>query len=321
MKQVVFTVNEKKSYIKSLGWPDVKSTVTLPLIVPLTPGGTIALTIDDTKYVAQGGGSGLQFITNQFKKSSSYNITGNFQTISVKLSNLDLNFDPKTGKILNGGGYTFVMGEPQAGWAGALALWYLGPSALLDANSPSFDIANGLGCGGGLVLEMGSGNPTDFIIHIEATVGKEDADGDGKFERFCPSGVWKMKLNLEYDRPKIRIIVPNHDPMNRWRSGFDIIHAIRFPDFLKLVKNFPHTLKETPRIDRIELVGAPDLWLMLFDSNGMVYGGSLSDERTKVIKMPPVDLENLLIGIMPNLGVSLDRTNLHGSSRPRTSGK
>jgi len=308
MKQAVFTVYENKSYIKSYGWPDVKQNVNLPLIVPLTPGGTIKLMIDEKKHIAQGEGSGIQFITNQFKKSSSYNITGNLQTISVKLSNLDLAFDPKTGQIKNGGGYTYVMGEPQGGGAGALALWYLGPSSLIDGNSPSFDIANGLGCGGGLVLEMGCGNPTNFIIHIEATVGKEDADGDGKFELFCPSGVWKTKLNLEYDPPKIRIIVPNHDPMSRWRSVIDIMHAIRFPDFLNLVKNWPRTLKETPRIDRIELVGAPDLWLMLFDSNGMVYGGSLSDERTKVIKMPSVDLENLLIGIMPNLGVSVDRT-------------
>ena len=307
MKQVIFTVSEKQSYIKSLGWPGVKPNVKLPLIVPLVQGGTISFTIDEKTHVAQGEGKGLKFITDRFAKSSSYNITGNLQTISVKLSDLDLDFDPKTGHISNGGGFTFVMGEPQVGGAGALALWYLGPSSLLDGNSPSFDIADGLGCGGGLVLEMGCGNPTDFIIHIEATVGKEDANGDGKFELLCPSGVWKRKLNLEYDPPKIRIIVPNHDPMNRWRSGIDVIHAIRFPDLLKLVRKLPRTRREiAKKIDRIELVGAPDLWLLLSDSNGTVYGGSLSNERTKVIKMPTVDFENLLIGIMPNIGVSVE---------------
>lgn len=308
MKQVVFAVDEKKSYIKSLGWPDVKPTVNLPLIVPLAPGGTISLKIGERRHIAHGQGSGLQFITDRFENSSSYNITGNLQTISLKLSSLDLDFDPTTGKIVNGGGFTYVMGEPQVGGGGALALWYLGPSWLSDGNSPGFDIADGLGCGGGLVLEMGSGNPTDFIIHIEATVAKEDADGDGKFEVVCYTGLWEG-LFLEYDPPKIRIIVPNHDPRSRWRFGMDVIQAIRFPDFLRLVRNWPGTGQETPRIDGIELVDAPDLWLMLFDLNGRVLGGTLSDERTKGIEMPAVDLETLLIGIVPNLGVGVNRTH------------
>lgn len=305
MKQVEFAVYEKKSYIKSLGWPDVKPNVKLPLIVALNSGGTISLTIDEKKHVATGQGSNLKFTTDRFK-SPGYNITGNLQTISVKLSNLDLNFDPKTGVILSGGGYTYVMGEPLTGGSGALALWYLGPSSLLDANSQGFNITNGLGCGGGLVLEMGCGNPTDFIIHIEATVGKEDADGDGIFEQTCPSGLWK-KLYIEYDPPKIRIHPPNHDPRNRWRYGLDSVQAIRFTDFLKLIRSQSRTRKEISRIDHIELVDAPDLWLLLFDSNGKLYGGSLSSGRTKVIEMPSIDQKNLLIGIVPNLGVGMSR--------------
>jgi hypothetical protein len=187
MKNIVFTVNEKKSYIKSLGWPDVKPNVKLPLIVPLSPGGTIKLTIDENKHIAWGAGSDLRFITDQFEKNPALSITGNLQPFSVRLQYLDLDFDPKTGQILEGEGYTYVMGEHEGGGAGALALTHLGPSSLLDGNSPSFDIADGLGCRGGLTLEMGSGNPTDFIIHIEAMVAMEDADGDGKFERVCPS--------------------------------------------------------------------------------------------------------------------------------------
>ena len=305
MRQVIFTVLEKQSYIKSLGWPDVKPNVKLPLIVPLVSGGTIRLTIDEKKHIAHGEGSGLRFITDRFAKSSSYNLSGKSQTISVMLSNLDLAFDPKTGHISSGGGFTFVMGEPLMGGGGALGLWYLGPSLLLDGNSPSFDLANGLGCGGGLTLEMGCGNPTNFIIHIEAMVEMEDADGDGTFELACPSGFWK-KLILEYDPPKIRVIVPDHEFRRHWRPGLNVVQAIRFPELLKLVRDRPRTRKETVNLDRIELAGAPDFWLMIFDSSGTVYGGSLSDTRTKVVKMPSVDLDDLLVGIVPRLGVGVN---------------
>ena len=180
MQQVIFVVDEKKSYIKSLGWPSVKAKQNLPLTVPLSPGGTIELSIDEKKYVAQGKGNNLRFFTDQFEKSSTYNITGKPQMFSVKLSDLDLSFDPQDGKILTGGGYTFVQGEPGFGYGGSIALWYLGPSSLHDGNSMVFDISNGLGCGGGLVLELGCGNSTNFIIPIKATVGREDADAEGK---------------------------------------------------------------------------------------------------------------------------------------------
>jgi hypothetical protein len=302
-----FAVDEKRSYVKSLGWPNVKPTVTLPLIVPLKSGGKIDLIIDEKKMTAYGGGSSLQFVTDQFLQSTKYNITGNLQTFSVRLRDLDLSFDAKTGKILNGGGYTYVIGEPTKGGEGSLALWYLGPSSLLDGNNPGFNITNGLGCGGGLILEMGCGNPPEFIFHIEAVVAKEDADGDGKFETICPSGVWKRKLNLLYDPPKIKIVVPTHDLVSHWLYAIDVMHTIRFPDFLKKVENWPGSIKEPPRIESIELVGAPDLWCMLFDSNGMVYSGNLSDAGTKVIRMPSVEFENLRIGIMPNPGMSMDR--------------
>ena len=306
MKQVVFAVNEKLSYVKSLGWPTVKPNVKLPLIVPLIPGGTISLTIDEKNCKAFGEGSGLRLSTDRFAKSSNYNITGNLQTFKVWMSNLELVFDPKTGHMSSVGCYTYVMGEPLVGGAGALATWYHGPSSLLDGNSPSFDIADGLGCGGGLILEVGSGNPTDFIIHIEATVEVEDADGDGKFEVICPTGVWKNFV-LEYDPPKFRIIVPDRDPRFRRPSSIDVIQAIRFPDLLKLVKNRPPVRGETARIDRIELVGAPNLLLIFFDSNGNICGGSISQKATRVIELPSVDLENLLIGIVPSHGVGVVR--------------
>jgi hypothetical protein len=308
MKQLIFVVDENKSHIQSLGWPSVKDKKNLPLIVPLSPGGTINLSIDEKKYVAKGKGSDLKFFTDRFEKSSTYNITGKPQTFSVKLSDLDLSFDPKNGDILSGGGFTFVQGEPSIGFGGSLALWYLGPSSLLDGNSPSFDISNGLGCGGGLILEMGCGNPTNFIIHIEATVGKEDADGDGKYELICPSNIWR-DLKLEYDPPKIRIIVPEYDPASRWHSGLtNVVHAIRFPEFLELVRNQRRTREEPPMPEFIEFVGAPDLWLVLFDSSGRVNGGSLSDELNKVVQMPSDDVQNMHIGIVPNLGVAMNHT-------------
>jgi hypothetical protein len=306
MKQLIFVVDENKSYIQSLGWPSVKAKQNLPLTVPLSPGGTINLSIDEKKYVAKGNGSDLKFFTDQFEKSSTYNITGKPQTLSVKLSDLDLSFDPKNGDILSGGGYTFVQGEPSFGYGGSLALGYLGPSSLHDGNSIVFDISNGLGCGGSLILEMGCGNPTNFIIHIEATVGKEDADGDGKYELTCPSGIWK-EFKLEYDPPKIRIIIPERGPAGRWHSGMtNVVHAIRFPEFLELVRDQRHAREELPKPEFIEFVGAPDSWLVLFDSSGRVYGGSLSDELSKLVHIPLDDVENILIGIVPNLGVAVN---------------
>jgi hypothetical protein len=318
MKQIIFVVDENKSYIQSLGWPSVKDKKILPLTVPLSPGGTINLSIDDKKYVAKGKGIDLKFFTDQFEKSSTYNITGKPQTFSVKLSDLDLSFDPKNGDIKNGGGFTFVQGEPSIGFGGNLALWYLGPSSLLDGNSPNFDISNGLGCGGGLILEMGCGNPTHFIIHIEATVGKEDADGDGKYELTCPSNIWR-ELKLEYDPPKIRIIIPEYDPAGRWHSGLtNVLHTIRLPEFLEWMRDQHHIRKELPTPEFIEFVGAPDVWLVLFDPSGRVLGGSLSDELTKMIQMPSDDVENMLIGILPNLGVAVNHPEeMPDPDRPR----
>ena len=299
-----FAVDEKKSFIKSLGWPDVKPGVKLPLIVPLSAGGKISLTIDGKNSTIGGYGSDLQFITDQFLPHAKYNITGKLQPISVHLTGLDLVFDPRTGNILSGGGRTFLMGEPQQG-CGSLMIENIGPSSLLDGNNFSFNITDGLGCKGGLVFEFAT-NPADFFIHIEATVVKEDADGDGNFETICSSGVWKKKLNLLYDPPKIRIVVPTHDLVRHWLYAIDVMHTIRFTDFLKNVENWPGSGKEQPVIESIELVGAPDLWCMLFDSYGIVYSGNLSDVGTKVIRMPSVNIENLRIGIMPNPGMSMD---------------
>lgn len=303
MKQIVFAVDEKKSYVRDLGWPTVKPKVPLPLQVPLEPGGSLILTVDEQKGVLNGGGSNLRFTTDKLEKTVAYYISGGMQTIHVMLSSLDLSFNAQTGKITQGGGFTQVYGSSPAG-AGALALWYLGPSKLVDGNSPGFNLANGLGCGGGIELEVGCGNPTDFVIHLEALVSKEDADGDGKFEVACPVGIWKT-FRLEYDPPKIRIVVPNRNLFNPLNPGAASMQAIRLGSLLRLAKKSRAGTTKTLGIERIEFSQAQDIWVVGFDAAGRVYGGEVSDKAFKVLPLPREHDGEVMIGVVPQLGVGL----------------
>jgi hypothetical protein len=188
MKQVVFLVDEARSYVK---WPlakDVKPGGTVPLIVPLQEGGTVSLTIDEKKSRAFGLGESLWFTTDQIPASTTLNSTGNLQAFKVRLAGLSLQFDPKTGKMLFATASLFAIGEPHAGGEGSWCLTSLSaPSSLRDSGR-RFTISNGLGCGGGIILELGTSGSDGvdfFIVHLEGTVGVEDADGDGVFEVTC----------------------------------------------------------------------------------------------------------------------------------------
>jgi hypothetical protein len=214
-------VDEAKSYAE---WPlarDLKPNAKPPLIVPLHQGGTISLTIDEKKNLASGLGEALWFTTNQLALSSTINSTGNLQTFRVLLSGLSLMFDPKTGNISFGTASLFVMGEPYMGGAGSWQLTSLtAPSSLRD-KSPSFDISDGLGCGGGIAFELGTSGSDGinfFIIHVEASVGVEDVDGDGDFEVVCRIRKLKPWLKKKPPFPPDTPIVRPKPPVRRKRS-------------------------------------------------------------------------------------------------------
>ena len=59
------------------------------------------------------------------------------------------------------------------------------------------------------------------------------------------------------------------------------------------------------KIDRIELVGVQHISAVLLDVQGNVYGGRISNERTKELKIPAGGVDNLLVGILPNRGVTV----------------
>ena len=193
MKKIVFGVNPKQSYYRCFGFPDVKPAVQLPFIVPLDLGGTITFAIDEKKNTAVGFGTDLLFTSDAFEKDPApgKNITGNLQQFQVFVD-LDLTFDPKTGQILSGGGGTWVRGMPDVGGDGRLQAGFSvqTSSALLEGNSTTFDLSNGLGCKGGLVLDVSYTDPIStnprFSMHVEAVVSQEDIDGDGVFEVVCP---------------------------------------------------------------------------------------------------------------------------------------
>jgi len=307
MKQVIFALNEKKSYFKNTGWRTVKPSVQGPLIVPFVPGGVINLTINENSYTAFAESEGLKFVTDQFAKNPYFGITGNLQTFKIGLHDFNMKFDPLSGLITKNNitpSNSIVIG-PDDGKAtifGACSI--LGSSSLIDGNSPKFDITNGLGCGGGLILDIGVGNiyPASFYIYIEAMVGLEDTDGDRHFETICPSGVWKEFI-IEYDPPKIKIIFPDNEFRLSYPLKINIVQAIRFTDLLKLVKNESRAFGKTTKIEGIELVNAPDMLLVFLDSNGKIYGGGMSRKRAELIRIPAVEVKNMLIGITPSLGL------------------
>lgn len=193
MKTIVFAVEGTQSYFKCVGTPAVKANVPLPLIVPLDPGGTITLTIEENMHTGTGYGGDIHFSSDQLQADPGRNITGNFQQFHVWIRDLSLDFDPKTGQISSGSGGTYVMGMRDVGGSGNLRFSVLESSALADGNSPGFDMSNGLGCGGGLVLDLSLKDPNSskpmFDMHVEAGVSMEDLDGDGRFERVCVAGI------------------------------------------------------------------------------------------------------------------------------------
>jgi len=199
-------------------WPlsrDLKPNVKSPLKVPLIAGGSISLTIDEIRSIAFGRGDDLRFVTDQLAPQPMLNCTGNLQSFRVLLSNLNLQFDPKTGKMPFGTATLFVMGEPYMGGAGAWNLTSLtAPSYFIDRNSPSFDISNGLDCGGGIVVQLGTSDNEQifFTINVEGRVSLEDIDGDGKFEVACkikPSKPWlRKKPPFPPDIPTVHPLPP-----------------------------------------------------------------------------------------------------------------
>lgn len=304
MKKIVFAVQEKGSFIKSLGWPAVKAGTKLPLVVPLLPGGKIELDVDEKKNVAVGDATNLQFVTDRFQANSGYYLTGKLQTMDVHMRYLNLALNPQTGVIVTGGGYTFVKGAQHVGGAGLIALWHLGPSSFSDANSPTFDLTDGLGCGGRLILEMGTGNPIHFVIHVEALVAQEDNNGDGAFDIFCPVGLRKW-FRLDYEPPiiKIQIIFPEHPGYPKpWLPYAGTIQAMRLADLVKMAAG----RRKVVPIRRIELSGAAAVDLLLLDSRGRVFEGMLSGKRTKAIMVPQELRDDLLVGVAPHLGVALN---------------
>lgn len=204
MKHVVFLVDETKSHAK---WPlanQLKPNVTAPLVVPLHAGATVTLSVEESKNVAYGFGEYLWFTTDKLLPDATIHSTGNLQAFRVLMSGLNLQFNPKTGEIVYGTASLFVMGEPYLGGAGAWNVTSLtASSCFVDNNSPNFDFANGLGCGGGVRFELGTGNDPAgnfFVIHIEGKVSLEDVDGDGDFEVVCRT-VARHKLWLEKKPP------------------------------------------------------------------------------------------------------------------------
>jgi hypothetical protein len=191
MKKIEFAVNGKQSYYRCWGFPTVKPNVTLPLIVPLDPNGTITLTIDETQSTGSGNGSDIHFTSDQFEKDPQMHVTGGRQSFEVRMNAFSVTFDSKTGQILKGSGGTYVVALPDMGGAGNLFFTVLASSRLLDGNSPTFDLSNGLGCQGGLVLDVSLSDPNTsnpmFDLHIEAAVSREDVDGDGQYEVVCPA--------------------------------------------------------------------------------------------------------------------------------------
>jgi hypothetical protein len=286
MKHLLLEVKSPQSYVTYLRLgTGVKPQVPLPFQVPLDPGGYLELAVDDNKYCLQGQGHNLRFTTDKLEQDPSDWITGELQQMSVMFSDLALSYDPKTGKIYSGGGYTYVQGVPSYGGCGALGLWYLGPSKLRDVNSPSFDLSNGLGCGGGVLLEMGTGNPTDFIVHLETDVAMEDVDGDGSYETECWSA-WKY-VKLLYRPPKLKVIWPELPPLpppNPWMVG---MYKIKVSALVEMARKGRGPLKGAPGITRVEIGNGSRVGVVLYDQDGSVLSGDMSERSIKAIQIDP----------------------------------
>jgi hypothetical protein len=308
MKQVLFAVNHEKSFVKNLGWRKQKPEVQGPIIENLINGGSISLTIDDSTETAYGQSNNLYFYSDKFAQDSYFGINGNLQKFKVSFPDLNMEYDPQTGDILSGSVNGVVLGPADTGGATLLTAFYkfdIKP-AFLDGNSNGFDVSNGLGCGGGLIFEIGVGNTDSviFIIHIEAIVSAEDVDDDGNFETVCPAGLRK-EFHLDYEPPKLKlnILFPERG-MQRFQ-GFNNVEAVRLKDLLKQVVKNPRDA-EVAKIESIELVNAPGMLVIFMDPKGRVYGGGISRQKSTSFKIPWADVKELLIGFVPTLGMSVD---------------
>jgi hypothetical protein len=147
---------------------------------------------------------------------------------------------------------------------------------------------------------MGTGNPTDFIIHIEATVGMEDTTGKGVFDTFCPVGVRKW-FKLDYEPPKL-VIRTVFRSVDLWRSGFGMMPEWRMNELLKMGE----AQKGRGAIEEIVLLGV-GMGLVLLDGKGRVVDGMLSNFRAQRVRVPRHRMDDLVLAIIPSPGIAVLR--------------
>jgi len=292
-----FKVEGAKSYVKVL------RQLKPPLQVSLNEGGYLIFTIDPQKHTLKGEGHDLSFTTDQFDKSANYNITGKMQKICLKLSKLELIYNANTGEITSCTGFTSYYGDLPL-FPGSMALWYQGPSKLVDGNSSTIDMTNGLGvCNGKLILEVGKGNPTDFYINIEATLMKEDLDGDGTYENECKIHLWK-ELKLLYDPPKIRIIFPG--PLHNVPLDIDMCSLHMSELVAMAIEQSGPERREEP-VSVLVFENAGEIPVVLIGPNGRVIAGDFSGTPVKEIGFRSEEGMESRILILPGLGIGEKR--------------
>lgn len=255
------------------------------------------MTINPGKKTLEGSGYNLTFTTDKCDQSSSYNLTGKMQTIFLKLSQLKLTYDPKSGNITSSTGWTSIYGDKPL-WPGSLPLWYSGASKLIDANSSTIDFANGLGiCNGQLILEVGSGNPTNFYIKIIAKLWKEDLDGDGKYESLCKVPIWK-DLELHYDPPLITVIIPSWFREISQNADQASLQMINLKELIaKAIEQTGQEPREEP-VSVLNFENAEEFSIVLLNPDGQVIAGDFSDRPSKKINFNSVEGESSRIGIL-----------------------
>lgn len=293
-----FKVESANSYVKDTG--SRLLTHNPPLKVNLDEGGYLIMTVNPGKKTLEGRGYNLTFTTDKCEQSSLYNLTGKMQTIFLKLSQLELTYDPTSGNITSSTGSTSIYGDKPL-WPGSLALWYSGASKLIDANSSTIDFANGLGiCNGQLILEVGSGNPTDFYIKIIAKLWKEDLDGDGKYETLCKVPIWK-DLELLYDPPLITVIIPSRFREISQNADQASLQMINLKELIaRAIEQTGQEPREEP-VSVLNFENAEEFSIVLLNIDGQVIAGDFSDRSSKEINFNPVEGESSRIGILSGL--------------------
>ncbi|MHB9029925.1 MAG: hypothetical protein ACYC9O_14250 [Candidatus Latescibacterota bacterium] len=312
MKHLQLEVKNQQSYVKYTIPFGVKPQAPMPLQIPLDPGGYLEFAFDDGKHILQGKGYNLRFTTDKLLEDPSDWITGELQQMSLNLS-LELSYNPQTGKIEGGGGYSYVQGLPSYGGSGAWATSYLDPSKFQDGNSPGFDLSNGLGCSGSLLLELGSGNPHNFYVHLETGVAGEDVDGDGKYETVCWS-IWKF-VNLFWGPPELKVIWPELPPLPPPKPLSTIMYDIGISALIEQARRGHEQSKGDPGIKRVEIQNASGIRVVLYGRDGSVLSGDMSSRSTKAVRIDLENYANLTLGIIPtyaagtNEGISFASLN------------